>query len=498
MMDFVKRRIRDNLHGSIDISTLEDKIIAHPYFQRLRRIKQTAFLSYAFPGATHTRFEHSLGVMHLAGKSWKKIISNQKRLKNITYQFFENSSLNLSKQTSKSPNLWTTFFHLNDIEESSYAHQALRLAALFHDVGHPPLSHTGEVFLETVGNFLKDSINLPDYLKTYLLTMNPKEKVSHEVYSILILDKILSDLYRDKTLKNSLHIQAQDIASIINLSIKPKTTSDIQTLNLQHIFHELISGEVDVDRMDYLLRDSNECGVIYGMFDLDRILDSLSMFYHPEDETFHLALKLSGLPAFEDFLRARQSMYLQVYLHKTSVACDSMLQFLSEKEKKLTLPLDLDDYCHLDDYTIQNFLKDKILQNKSSLEEKEKRVTFLEDLFLKRKLWKNVYETSFTGEKKKTPKELKDIIQYLNNSKIEHHLAYYKNSLTSLKKETSTKYPLMLIHKDHKMRYELTDLNKFSSLTRETNTRNIVRIYVERKINREKIIEILNPVSSES
>ena len=75
----IVRRVRGNLHGSIDVSTLEDKVIAHPIFQRLRRIKQTAFLSFVFPGASHTRFEHSLGTMHLAGKAWMKIWENQKR-----------------------------------------------------------------------------------------------------------------------------------------------------------------------------------------------------------------------------------------------------------------------------------------------------------------------------------------------------------------------------------------------------------------------------------
>lgn len=491
-MDYIRRRIRDNLHGSIDISTLEDKVIAHPYFQRLRRIKQTAFLSYAFPGATHTRFEHSLGVMFLAGKAWKKVISNQKRLKNITFKFFEQSSLNLSKQTTKSPNLWTTFFHLADIEESHYSYQAMRLAALFHDIGHPPLSHTGEVFLPTAESFLKKSKDLPEYLKVYVESLEPCEKVSHEVYSILILDRVLSEIYQKKSTKEIIFVEPQDVASIINLSIPPKVTSPIKSLNLQNILHELISGEVDVDRMDYLLRDSRECGVIYGMFDLDRIMDSLSMFYHPKDETFHLALKLSGLPAFEDFLRARQSMYLQVYLHKTSTSCDSMLQYLFEKEKNINLPTDPKEYCEIDDYSIADYLKKQILSKEKSKEENEVKKTFLDNIFSKRILWNNAYETSFSGEKKKTPKEINLILKYLTEAKIDHHVAYHKTSLNSLKKK-NTKHPLMLIHKDHRMRYELSEISDFSALMREPSTRHIVRIYAERKIKREKIIEILNP-----
>ena len=76
----IKRRIRGNVHGSIDVTELEDSVIAHPHFQRLRRIKQLAFLDYVFPGATHTRFEHSLGTLFLAGKAWEKLQSNQTRL----------------------------------------------------------------------------------------------------------------------------------------------------------------------------------------------------------------------------------------------------------------------------------------------------------------------------------------------------------------------------------------------------------------------------------
>ena len=105
----VKRRIRDNLHGSIDLNPLEDKIISHPYFQRLRRVKQTAFLSFAFPGATHTRFEHSLGSMYLAGQAWRKILSNQERLKFKTDKISYSPKNPLEKFTPGQPNLSSTF-----------------------------------------------------------------------------------------------------------------------------------------------------------------------------------------------------------------------------------------------------------------------------------------------------------------------------------------------------------------------------------------------------
>ena len=111
--------------------------------------------------------------------------------------------------------------------------------------------------------------------------------------------------------------------------------------------HELVSGEVDVDRMDYLLRDSKECGVVYGIFDVDRILDSFAVYYHPHKDAFHLAIRFSGLAAFEDYLRSRHSMYLQAYLHKSSVAIEAMLEFIRKQLKEQHLPVKIEEYLLL-------------------------------------------------------------------------------------------------------------------------------------------------------
>ncbi len=490
MTSLVKRRIRDNLHGSIDLNSLEDKIISHPYFQRLRRVKQTAFLSFAFPGATHTRFEHSLGCMHLAGQAWKKILLNQERLKYKASKIPSDSNYPLEKLSPGEASLSSTFPFLEKIAKSEYAYQVLRLAALFHDVGHPPLSHTGEIFLPTQKEFLENNKNIPDYLRKQLEEKDQEKRVSHETYSILILDKILKDTYEDGVKGDSLLINPQDIASVVSLDIPPCKDSEIKELHLQSLLHELISGEVDVDRMDYLLRDSKECGVVYGVFDLDRILDSLAAYYKPKEKRFHLALKLSGLPAFEDFLRARQSMYLQVYLHKTSTAGDSMLQFLSEKVGKISFPHNHEDYCKLDDYNISFFLKKAVSDSKTlHAKEKERFLDFIENLFLDRKLWKNLYETSFTGSKVQSPKEITKIANKLDELGNHYKISYHKSTLTS--KEAKKEIPLLLIHKDHKLRYTLSKLEEYSTLTEDRNTRHLVRIYGDSSITKESIREIL-------
>lgn len=498
MLDLIERRIRDNLHGSIDLSPLEDQVVAHPYFQRLRRIRQTAFLSLAFPGASHSRFEHSLGVMHLAGEAWNKIMSNQKRLKN-DFSYSNNSSLlSLKKINNKNPNLLTSFIHLEDIENNKYCRQVLRLAALFHDVGHPAYSHTGEIFMPLVRDFIEHNSNIPNYLKKYLTQETQKKngnhkQVSHEIYSIIIMNQILEEIYASTKNNDLTLIEPQDIASVLIPEIPPVETSDLKTLNLQNILHELVSGELDVDRMDYLLRDSKECGVVYGIFDVDRIMDSLAMYYHPQDDTFHLALKLSGLCAFEDYLRARQSMYLQVYLHKTAVSCEAMLYFITDKVDQCKFPLSHEEYCKLDDSNITHFIAEKIKTSHLSENEKKERIEMLGSLFFKRQLWKNIYEVSFFEENNKQPEEVEKIKNYLTQSQKKYKVIYSQNHLTKLTRHNHKNYNyLKLIHRDCKMNHTISPLDQYSKLYADNAITNILRIYVEEKVTREQIAKIIN------
>lgn len=291
-MSNVKRKIiNDPVYGFITIhDALIFDIIAHPYYQRLRRIKQMAMAHLVYPGAVHTRLHHSLGAYHLMGNAVSEL-----RSKGIAIE------------------------HDEDI--------AVKAAILLHDIGHGPFSHALEHVVV--------------------------EGVHHEQLSLQIMEKMNRDLggRLDKA-----------IAIFTNRYHKP-------------FLHQLISGQLDVDRMDYLSRDSFFCGVSEGVIGYDRILKMLTV--HNDQ----LMVEEKGIYSVEKFLVARRQMYWQVYLHKTVVAAEKMLVRILERvraiynssdEALLTRsPLDyflgsfngvmddaaLDLFCALDDHDIMYAVK---------------------------------------------------------------------------------------------------------------------------------------------
>ncbi len=239
-----KKIFNDPVYGFINVpyNILFD-IIEHPYFQRLRRIKQVSLTHYVYPGALHTRFHHALGAMHLMQQALD--VLSAKKIK-------------ITKEERK----------------------AALIAILLHDIGHGPFSHTLEHTL-----------------------MN----VHHETLSTLFMKKL-----------NEEFNGALDLAiEIFENRYKKK------------FLYQLVSGQLDMDRMDYLNRDSFFTGVSEGVIGHDRIIKMLSV------RDNQLVVEEKGIYSLEKFLMARRLMYWQVYLHKTVLCAEQMLIITMKRAKDL-------------------------------------------------------------------------------------------------------------------------------------------------------------------
>lgn len=380
-------KIRCPMYDSIQLTEAERVILGEPEVQRLRRLKQTAFTHYVFPAATHTRFEHSLGTMHMAGVFLSTLMRNEKKL------------LNEIRMSPANAGVWSTL-QQRQVEESLEAHadqpwlaQCLRFAALLHDLGHGPFSHSGERFMPTWRELTHalPELDFPPWLAAAIERKAViKEKrgqsdtrVTHEYYSLVLIER----LFRRTSGPFLGEEMGRDVCSLLDPSVAPSEGSPFRKTGLGSLFSEIISGEIDVDRMDYLRRDASHCGVVYGLFDAGRILDSAVYTPDPETGAFHLALRKSGQAAYEDYLRARLSMYQQVYFHKTGTAAEAMLALLQKQLSDFTLPLDPDEYIRFDDHSFYYELLSRI----SAVPDAKQ---LLENLLFNRRLWKLVYEES--------------------------------------------------------------------------------------------------------
>ena len=302
--------LRDPIHKRIPFDTFERTIIDHPFFQRLRFIKQLSFiLSYVYPGGTHDRFSHCLGAMHVAGM----LFSHLKDSDEFQSRFTADELRALSRR--------------------------VRIAGLLHDVGHGPFSHSSE-------NVFPKLKELP--LKWEWWKQSEKivldRQATHEDYSVLLIQT----LAEEKVLGWDF---AQDVASLIHAEIRPSAFFDElkrKAPTIQRILKGLVSGEVDCDRMDYLLRDSYYCGVAYGNFDLEWLISSLSVAEKNGQLIF--TLSENGVRAFEDLLLARYHMLDQVYFHKTKNGFAHYLeQAFRSGEIDVRIPTDPYEYADLRD-----------------------------------------------------------------------------------------------------------------------------------------------------
>src|SRR5438105_1771103 len=298
--------IRDPIHGAIEITADERALVDSPQYQRLRNVKQLGFADLAFPGATHTRYAHGLGAMQVATKVFE-VLAPQLEL---------------------------------EAADAVRFRQLLRLAVLFHDLGHAPLSHATERIMPPV-----EALRLPQWVSSQ------GRRADHEDYTLkLLLDSgLAAEIRRRYSIRG---IEPEHVAALVCGRMPPGADPfRSRGRDLLPLLRSVVSGELDADRMDYLQRDSFFTGVNYGKFDSDWIIQNLAAV--ERDGRVHLGLMHRAVFAFEDFLLSRYHMFLSVYFHYTSVGYEQLLQrYCDTSGGEYSLPADPDEYLAHDDVTL--------------------------------------------------------------------------------------------------------------------------------------------------
>ncbi len=316
------RAVQDNVHGLIRLTQEEMDVIDHPIFQRLRRIHALGLLYYVWPSATHTRFEHSLGVCHMSQKMLSALMNRSKADASKLYTFKDASDGQAVR------------FHEMDEETRRRITRLTRITALVHDLGHGPLSHSFDTFApktEDIEPLLDDErLDAIRPLGVHL-TRGKHGRINHEAASCILFAKIWHDLGGELWIPQAIAIILlgdHDGTDAIPADIRPW---------LPFVRDIVSSAPVDADRMDYLLRDSQALGVSYGLYDSDRVLKSILCVRL--DGHYRLGWRLSGLRAIESFILSRFYMFAQCYVHKTYHVTKLMLSAIQEEASSLDLRL---------------------------------------------------------------------------------------------------------------------------------------------------------------
>ncbi|AFM22873.1 HD domain-containing protein [Desulfomonile tiedjei] len=423
--------IRDPIHGFIELNEWEQDIINHPLFQRLRRIRQLAWTDMVYPGALHTRFEHSLGVMHVATRMFKNVrLGSEDILKN----------------------------DLNYTDGGLDRVLALiRISCLLHDIGHGPFSHAAEELMP--------------------ISENTGKPYDHESYSAEAVT-LMEDIINHRTNERNYGITTQDIKEFLNGEVPDEGSL---------LWRRLLSSQLDADRVDYLLRDSHHIGVAYGRYDLDRLVSTLTVAIDPETDAPVLAIEEGGLHAAEGFILARYMMFTQVYFHKTRRAYDfhfseAMRSLLDEEpylkgQMKGRFPApnniaSLKAYFQWTDWRVLGLLE----QGKGG---------YHGEIIRRRKHFKKVYATKEVPDKDDLERA-EEVCQHLGDK-----VGFVDRAEQSWYKFLDKDIPVLQGTKN--TRQFLTPLSKLSSVVNGLKSVNQIRIYVseENRKEAEKIIEAL-------
>ena len=410
-------RILDPIHKYIFFSDQEAALIDSVVVQRLRHIRQLGFAEYAFPGAVHSRFLHSLGVCHLAGKAFDALVRSKPQL------------LSASKEKD--------------------FRQIVRLAALLHDIGHGPLSHISEAAMPDL-----------EYLSLPYRPSADKQKATHEHYTVkFILESELKD--KIKAMDIDPHYVAHLVDDCVFLPDPHFFVS--KGVNFKPVLKQIISSDLDVDRMDYLQRDSFFCGTEYGFCDHDWILNNLQI-YISENQAF-MGVGQKAVYSVESFFLGRRHMGVAVYFHNKMVAMDKMLHcYFKSKDCSFCIPTDLKEYLYCTDIFLLEHLR-----SVSSKNEWARRI-------VEKKPYEKIYETHATyNEKEKQMEKISKVkdqleqkgISYMSTNSSEH-IKYFIQSDSS--------FPIYLVNESNGSAIRLKE--RLEMFHQKENIILINRIYV--------------------
>lgn len=375
--------IRDPVHGSIKVLKEEIPILEAPFFQRLRNIKQLGFSEFVFPGATHTRYLHSIGVMDVSTKVFNQLFSQMD--------------------------------HTSEIERLK---ETVRLACLLHDIGHAPLSHTTEFVMPMVSELKLPANFMPAQ----------DRQATHEDYTI----KSIVDSSFTKSFKNveaKFGVYPTQVAELIVGETNSLEYFTYKGVNYFPLLHQLVSSEMDCDRMDYLLRDSYFCGVSYGKFDLDWIIDNLQTCII--DNKAYIGITERAVATFDDFLLCRFHMFLMVYFHYKAVCLEKMLKrYFTHAPNEYSIPADIEKYLEHDDHRLMKVLR-------SSDNEWAKKIVLNS---IPQKIFETFGQSQMYALEQLENYLTSENIDYIKCSSMGRLSKYYSDS-----KDTSNKYPLKVI-----------------------------------------------------
>jgi HD superfamily phosphohydrolase len=351
--------VRDPVHGSIHILDEEIPIIRHEFFQRLRNIKQLGLSEYVFPGATHSRFIHSIGVMDVGNRAFNKLFGD--KVHSAPYQRLR---------------------------------ETLKLGCLLHDIGHAPLSHSTESAMPQLSE-----LKIPE---RFLSEVDKKtdRQATHEDYTIkAIVDSSFTKSFKD--VENNYGVDKNCVADLIVGYCADPDYFTIDGINYFGLLSQLVSSELDCDRMDYLLRDSYFCGVSYGSYDLDWLLDNLDIAVIDGEAT--LGISERAVITFDDFLLSRYHMFVMVYFHYRSVCLEQLLlRYFEDAPGEYKIPANIEEYIEHDDHFLMKVLRKSNNRYANAI--------------VKNRIPEKIFESFNRDQHRK----LNEIQAYLVNNNIEH------------------------------------------------------------------------------